>query len=129
MRRKILYVDDDLTNLELFRLHFEREFEIIICDDPTEAANMADEMEVPLIVTDYKMPEMTGMEVVREIKSRTPDRVCILLSAYLDELIEINGELLFEFVSKPYDIQEMIKVLKKAIDHYDAQQSSTEASQ
>jgi len=124
MRRKILYVDDDLTNLELFRLHFDRDFEIVLCDDPTDAADMAEEIDAPLIVTDYKMPVMNGMEVVREIKQRSPGRICVLLSAFLDELIEINGELLFDFVSKPYDIQEMIKILRDAIEHHDALQSS-----
>lgn len=121
MRRKILYVDDDLTNLELFRLHFDREFEVILCDDPLQASSMAEEFDIPLIVTDYKMPEMNGMDVVREIKKQSPQRVCLLLSAFLDELIEINGELLFDFISKPYDIQDMIKVLKDAFDHFDQQ--------
>ena len=115
-----MYIDDDLTNLELFRLHFDRDFEIILCDDPTRAAGMAEELDTPLIVTDYKMPEMNGMDVVRAIKDVAPHRVCLLLSAFLDELIEINGELLFDFVSKPYEIQAMIKVLRAAIDHYDA---------
>lgn len=123
MRRKILYVDDDLTNLELFRLHFDREFEVILCDDPLQASSMAEEFDIPLIVTDYKMPEMNGMDVVREIKKESPQRVCLLLSAFLDELIEINGELLFDFISKPYDIQDMIKVLKDAFDHFDQQPS------
>lgn len=123
MRRKILYVDDDLTNLELFRLHFDREFEVILCDDPLQASSMAEEFDIPLIVTDYKMPEMNGMDVVREIKKQSPQRVCLLLSAFLDELIEINGELLFDFISKPYDIQDMIKVLKDAFDHFDQQPS------
>ena len=126
MRRKILYVDDDLTNLELFRLHFDRDFEVILCDDPLQASAMAEELDIPLIVTDYKMPGMNGMDVVRSIKKISPNRVCLLLSAFLDELIEINGELLYDFVSKPYEIQDMIKVLKNAFDHYD-QQSSIEA--
>lgn len=123
MRRKILYVDDDLTNLELFRLHFDRNFEVILCDDPSQALSIAEELDIPLIVTDYKMPEMNGMDLVREIKNSSPHRVCLLLSAFLDELIEINGELLYDFVSKPYEIDEMIKVLQNAIDHYDSHSS------
>ena len=127
MRRRVLYVDDDLTNLELFRLHFDSDFDVTLCDDPNEAINMIEELDVPLIVTDYKMPEMNGMDLIREIKKKSPERICILLSAYLEELIEINSEMLYDFISKPYDIKAMIKLMRAAIQHFDDQGASLEA--
>ena len=127
MRRRVLYVDDDLTNLELFRLHFDAEFDVSLCNNPLEAVDLIKELDTPLVVTDYKMPEMNGMDLVREIKKDSPKTVCVLLSAYLDELIEINGEILYDFVSKPYDIRGMVRLMKDAIEHFDARNSSLEA--
>ena len=114
---KILYVDDEFINLELFRLNFEYEMEVFIAESPEKGLELLKEHDFKVIVSDLKMPEMNGIEFIREIKKTCPGKVCILLTAYVesDAMIQaINEDLIFKYIVKPWRREDLKAVIDAA---------------
>jgi YesN/AraC family two-component response regulator len=108
---KILYVDDEGINLVFFAMNFRKDFQVITTASPLEALKiMAENKEIKLIVTDYKMPAMNGLDLIREIKKECPDCVCILLSGFMiDEILTDNDsrELVHSYFLKPWNKEDL----------------------
>lgn len=94
---KILYVDDEAINLELFQLAFEDLFEIIVAESGMEGLDMVSQSDdIDLIISDMKMPGISGMEFISRTKQLKPEIPCIILSGYdkskeIDEALEKNS--------------------------------------
>jgi len=108
----ILYVDDELENLAAFKAVFRRDYNIHTTASPTEALDYLHSHDVNLIITDQKMPEMTGVEFLKEVKEFIPQRCPgrIILSGYskssaIDEAYKKYNLCLF--ISKPWDPEEL----------------------
>ncbi len=123
MKQKLLYVDDEHINLELFRINFEGHYEIIISDSGMNALNiLKKQKDINVIVSDLKMPVMNGMELIAEIKKKDPRKVCIMLTAFADTDVmmrAINEELIFRYMLKPWNRNELIKTINLAFDRYE----------
>ena len=119
---KILYVDDEEGNLRTFRLTFNREFTVFTCLSAQAAFEILEQQgEIPVIITDQRMPGMTGVEFLKRIIEEYPDSTRIILTAYTDSeaLIEaINAGKAYRFIVKPWDVDELRQTLKGAFDHY-----------
>lgn len=70
---KILHIDDEKRFLEVFSLTFGKYFTILSLDDPTKALDIINNQDIDLIITDYDMPVMDGLELLREIRQKHPD--------------------------------------------------------
>lgn len=117
MKNKILYIDDETINLELFAINFRREYEILTSKSPSEALNILSQEDISVIITDYKMPEMNGMEFISLLKKDKPEVKCIMLSGYLEqEVISTNNNIVFKHVMKPYKKQQLLTVIEEAFD-------------
>ncbi|QKG80878.1 response regulator [Tenuifilum thalassicum] len=117
MKRKVLYVDDERINLELFRINFRNDFEVILADSAEKGLEILKNEEIDVIVSDLKMPKMNGIEFIEKIKKETPNKVCILLTAFMESeamLKAINEELVFRYIMKPWKKDDMLKVLDMA---------------
>ncbi|MDI3526048.1 MAG: hypothetical protein PWR03_231 [Tenuifilum sp.] len=117
MKRKVLYVDDERINLELFRINFRNDFEVILADSAEKGLEILKNEEIDVIVSDLKMPKMNGIEFIEKIKKETPKKVCILLTAFMESeamLKAINEELVFRYIMKPWKKDDMLKVLDMA---------------
>ncbi|HZS46151.1 MAG TPA: response regulator [Blastocatellia bacterium] len=115
-KRFVLYVDDETVNLQLFRLTFQNEFEIVTTDTPAEAIRLLGEKEYEVIVSDMKMPKMTGIEFLTKAKDLQPDSHRILVTGLLeDESIEsaIEGGVVNSIVHKPWIKSEFMEILIK----------------
>ena len=118
---KILYVDDEEINLELFALNFETDYPVITASSAFEGLNLLAEEKISLVITDLKMPKMNGMDFLREIKKLYPDKVCVILSAFTepdDIVIALNEELVFKYMVKPWKRADMETVIKEGIEKY-----------
>ena len=69
----VLYVDDLVMNLTLFEATFKKDYDIILSESPKEALNILQEKEVQVLVSDQRMPDMTGIELLAKIKEIDPD--------------------------------------------------------
>ena len=117
----ILIVDDEADNLDAFRFNFKKTFNILTASGGEEALGILKEQEVAVIVTDQRMPKMSGVEMLKAARPLRPDTVGIILTAYTDVevLIEsINLGQIYRYITKPWDAKEVRGMLQQAIERY-----------
>jgi len=113
--KKIIYIDDEIINLELFRINLRNHYEITVTDSPVKALEIIDKERIDVIVTDYKMPVMNGMQLINNVKNNiNPQAVCILLSGFIESELDIDKSKVFLFIKKPYRKTEMIEQIELA---------------
>src|ERR1041385_2538961 len=126
-RYPILVVDDEVDNLDAFRFNFKRVFNIVTAGGGEEALGLLAATDVAVIVTDQRMPKMTGLELLRAARPLRPDAVGIILTAYtdVDVLIEaINLGQIYRYITKPWDGKEVRGVLQQAIERFHLQREN-----
>src|SRR5262249_23574741 len=84
IREAVLFVDDEEANLEVYRLHFDGQFPMVTAKDGKEALEILARSDVLLVVTDERMPGMTGIELLGHVAARWPTVGRIIVSAYSD---------------------------------------------
>src|SRR5512143_4132125 len=126
-RYPILVVDDEQDNLDAFRFNFRKTFDILTASGGAEALQILEGKEVAVVVTDQRMPRMTGVELLREVRARQPEAVGIILTAFtdVDVLIEaINLGQVYRYITKPWDAKEVRGVLQYAIERFHLQREN-----
>lgn len=120
----VLLVDDEPNILNSLRRALRREqYEIWTATSGPEAlaALNAASTDVSVVVSDFRMPEMNGVELLGQIKKISPDSVRIILSAYADtDLIQaaINEGQIFRFLAKPWNDQELRDTIRLSLERY-----------
>jgi Nif-specific regulatory protein len=117
----VLVVDDEVDNLDAFRFNFKRAFQIHTAGGGDEALAILAETDVAVIITDQRMPKMSGLELLRAARPPRPDAVGIILTAYtdVDVLIEaINLGHIYRYITKPWDAKEVRGILQQAIERH-----------
>lgn len=117
----ILVVDDEQDNLDAFRFNFRKVFDIVSAASGAEALEVLRQRDVAVIITDQRMPKMTGLELLKEAKELRPDAVGIILTAFtdVDVLIEaITLGQVYRYITKPWDAKEVRGILQYALDRY-----------
>ena len=119
--KTILYVDDEESNLRLFKNIFRRDYEVLTALSGREGLQILKEQAADLIITDQRMPEMTGVEFLVRAIEINPHPKRVLLTAYADlESIKgaINEGKIYRYLQKPWDINELTTTIAQAIDAY-----------
>lgn len=117
----ILIVDDEQDNLDAFRFNFKRSFNIQSVDNGPAALELLKAQEFSVIVTDQRMPKMTGLELLSKAQEIRPDAVGIILTAFtdVDVLIDaINQGTIYRYITKPWDAQEVRGTLIHAMERF-----------
>ncbi len=118
----ILIVDDEPRVLDALEAILAAEFRVLRAGHGEEAlACLAAERDVAVILTDQRMPGMTGIELLRRSQERTPDAMRIVLTAYtdVDSLMEaINTGRIYHFVPKPWDPSELLLAVRRAAERW-----------
>ena len=113
----ILYVDDEPNNLLVFRSTFRRDYKVLTANSAQEGIEILNEKPVHLIITDQRMPGMTGVQFLEQILPEFPDPIRMILTGFSDvEAIikAINDGQVFRYITKPWDEQELRVTLKNA---------------
>lgn len=117
---KILVVDDEPDNLDLLYRTFYREFKVLRAENgPIALEILAKEGDVAVIISDQRMPHMSGTEFLSLTATQYPDIIRIILTGYTDveDLVEaINSGKVFKYVTKPWDDEELKAVVRQAVD-------------
>jgi two-component system response regulator HupR/HoxA len=121
--RTILFVDDEEKVLKsLQRGLMDEPYNLLLATSGKEALKILENNEVHIIVTDMRMPEMSGLELLRIVKEKYPKIVRLVLSGYTQVttlLTAINQGEIFKFITKPWRLEEEFKsVLQQAVDYY-----------
>lgn len=105
MSRKILLVDDEPSVLQGYRRHLARRFDVSICERPETALELLDaEGPFAVVVSDYRMPSMNGVEFLKLVQERHPAITRVMLTGQADyeaTLAAINEGRIFRFLNKP----------------------------
>ncbi|MCF8379659.1 MAG: response regulator [Bacteroidales bacterium] len=124
---KILYVDDNETNLILFKATFQDTYDVYIAGSAKQGLELLKEHKFPLLVTDQQMPEMTGTDFLEIVAKKYPEVMRFILTAYssFDILVEaINKGLIYGFFNKPFKAAEMKASFEKALEVYFLRESN-----
>jgi CheY-like chemotaxis protein len=111
---KVLYVDDEAINLQLFELSFRKLFSVVICLSPLEALEKVKNERFNVVISDYKMPVMNGMQLISEIKKLKPEIACMILSGYVENEVVTDKSLLFKFIAKPWQKNDLVEAIVAA---------------
>jgi signal transduction histidine kinase len=117
----ILYVDDEEQNLLAFQATFRRDFRVVIALSGEEGLRALEAEPIEVIVTDQRMPKMTGIEFLERAIEKHPDPIRILLTGYSDiEAVvgAINRGQAYRYITKPWDVNELRMTLTGAVDLY-----------
>lgn len=125
MKKSILYVDDELDNLYSFQSLFRRDYKILIAESGADAMRLLEENKVELIISDQRMPEMTGVELFEAIKDKYPDVVRMVMTGYSDMqaiIDSINKGRIYQYITKPWEEEELKVIIDNALETYDLRQ-------
>ena len=114
---RVLYLDDEEPNLFSFKAAFRRDFEVHTCDEPHKAVRMLDEHDFHVVLSDQRMPRISGVEFFELIMPDHPDISRVLVTGYADTdavVDAINKGQVYRFVSKPWNEEELRGVIKAA---------------
>lgn len=118
---KVLYVDDEVNNLHSFKATFRRTFEVFIADSGTEGLQIFQENDIDVILTDQRMPGMTGIEFLMEVRKINPEPMRILLTGYSDinaVIDAINKGQVYRYLNKPWQEEELKNTIESAFEVY-----------
>lgn len=122
---KVLYLDNQIINLEVFKGCFEDQYEIFVADTAQDASNIIKKNEIKVLITDQRMPDVEGLDFIIEVKRQQPNLSCIILTAYPDPdllLSALNKAEVFRFLVKPWLEYDLRQTIDKAIETYDAKE-------
>ena len=127
MSYKILIVDDEPANLRTLARLFRDQYQVLIAGSGTEALEILDQHDVALLITDQRMPGMTGIELLKHTVSLRPQMVRMILTGYTDveALVEaINCGEVYRYVTKPWNNDELRLTVKRALEHFETNKNS-----
>ena len=118
----LLVVDDEPDLVQSLQDLLRRDYRVLGANRASEGLKLMDKENVHVVMTDYRMPEMNGVEFLSILRDRYPDTTRLLFTAFgdLDTVVDaINQGSVYRYISKPLDPQELHVVLKQAVEHYD----------
>lgn len=119
----ILYVDDEEQALKYFRMAFENDFRVLTAASADAGWALIEAQNPPIgvLVSDQRMPEKTGIQLLQRVRRVQPDIVRLLATAYsdLNAAIEaVNSGAIYKYLVKPWDVRELRITLRRAMDYF-----------
>jgi response regulator RpfG family c-di-GMP phosphodiesterase len=117
----ILYVDDEENNLFSFKATFRIKYNVIIALTGQEALNILATNQAQIIISDQRMPEMTGVEFLEKVLEKFPDPMRILLTGFADMeavIDAVNKGQIFQYLTKPWNEEELDLTINAAYAKY-----------
>ncbi|WP_407425910.1 response regulator [Arcticibacter sp.] len=118
----ILYVDDEENNLYSFKATFRMKYKVLIALSGDEALEIMKAKPVHIIITDQRMPNMTGVEFLEKVIEMFPDPIRILLTGYADMgavVDAVNKGKIFHYLAKPWNEEELDLTITRAFEKYE----------
>lgn len=127
---KLLIVDDEADNLDLLYRTFRRDYKVLKAESGPAALEILEkEGDVAVIISDQRMPLMSGTEFLSRTATQYPEIIRIILTGYTDveDLVEaINTGKVFKYVTKPWDELQLMAVVQQAVDTHNVLKARTQ---
>ncbi|MBN2893465.1 MAG: response regulator [Bacteroidales bacterium] len=123
----LLYVDDEESNLRIFKDTFRRKFNVYTAISAKEGMKILDENQIDLVLSDQRMPEMSGVEFLKYTLDKYPEPNRILITGYTDfGAIEnaINSARIFQYVQKPWEEKHLLDIIDDALNTYNLEREN-----
>lgn len=117
MKLSVMVVEDDLAALKVIGLNLDHEgFEVSTFDEPCQAIRALPVVNPDVIITDYWMAGMNGLELMREVRKQSPHVPVVLMTGQGDERLAVRSmtEGAFTYLAKPLDYDELLLVCRRA---------------
>ncbi len=119
---RVLYVDDEESNLRIFKDTFRRDFEIILAISAYQAMEVLEQKAIDIVITDQRMPGMTGVELLDLINQKfphiPPGRLIVSGFSDYDQIEKAFEQYkLFKFISKPWKYDELKQIILEAVEN------------
>lgn len=132
MVHKVLCVDDEIHNLEALERLLRKQYTTVKASSGSEALQKLKEHSFSLIISDQKMPQMTGVEFFMEAKKLQPDAVRVLLTGYTDlesVIGAINQGQIFRYITKPWEPEEFLGIVRQAVEVFEMKKTIAEQNE
>ncbi len=117
-RSRILIVDDEEAILETMTFTFMDDYDVLSTLDPTKALGIMEEnAPIAVVITDQRMPGMTGVDLLKQVYERFPETVRIILTGFTDSettVKAINDGHIYGYVNKPWEPEELKTIVRRA---------------
>ena len=128
-KETIMFVDDEVMVLSALKRGIRKlPFNKIFVNDPREVMKIFEEIEIAVIVTDMKMPNLNGLELLKLVKASYPNTIKIVLSGYTQlpqVLAALNYGDIYKFITKPWNLEEeFIPTISEALEKYEFEKNS-----
>lgn len=120
-RPSLLVVDDEPDLVHSVQDLLRRDYHVFGATRASEGLRILEQEPIHIVMTDQRMPEMTGIEFLRILRDRYPDTVRLLFTAYTDlktVIDAINQGSVYRYITKPWEPQDLLAVLRQAVEHY-----------
>jgi signal transduction histidine kinase len=124
----ILYIDDERENLSGFKFVFKKYYNVHIALTADEAWLVLQDFKIKVIISDQRMPKVTGTQFLEQAAKKYPSAFRIILTGYTDVqdiITAINKGKIFQFIRKPWDKDEVKVIIDNALKHYDLTESNS----
>jgi signal transduction histidine kinase len=121
-RHTLLIVDDEPDVVSSVKDLLRLDYKVLGATRAAEGIKLLDQEPVHVIMTDQRMPEMTGVELLEEARKKQPDAMRLLFTGYADVravVDAINRGNVYRYITKPWDPEELMAIIREACDRYD----------
>jgi len=117
-----MIVDDEPANLRVLERLFRPAYRVVTAPSGAEALALLEKHDVALLISDQRMPEMTGIELMTKTVDIRPHMVKILLTGYTDVsaiIAALNSGLVYRYLTKPWNNDDLRLTVSRALEHYE----------
>lgn len=128
----VLYIDDELNNINSFKASFRREFNVFTAESAEEGRQILETELIHVILSDQRMPKMTGIEFFKSILDTHPDPIRILITGYTDinaVIDAINVGQVYKYLSKPWNEEDIKNFIHKAFEVVELRRKNKELTE
>jgi response regulator RpfG family c-di-GMP phosphodiesterase len=128
----VMYVDDEQDNLFSFQATFRIKYKVLTAINGEEALKILENKLVHVIISDQRMPQMTGVELFEKVQEKYPDPVRVLLTGYADMnavIDAVNKGKIFHYLAKPWNEEELTITIERAYAAWVEKQSLKDSNE
>ncbi|MCU7877191.1 MAG: sigma-54 dependent transcriptional regulator [Candidatus Thiodiazotropha sp. (ex. Lucinoma kazani)] len=123
----VLIVDDEVRGLETLQRILQDDFDVQIAENVKQATEILENAWVQIILCDQRMPDITGVEFLKQVRDQWPEVIRMIISGYTDSediISAVNDAGIYQFITKPWHPDSLILLLKNAAELFDLQRKN-----